>query len=112
MPAMCYGLRLCVDTKSSVCLKMYKMRLVAWVCTLSLPWVSFTIPGTAVQPPIQNADVVVCNGSALSFHLSDPPYDDYFYSDCRSASQVVVTSPLSDSNLTIIGPRLLVRNAQ
>lgn len=40
--------------------------------------------------------------------LSDPPYENYFYSDCHSASQVVVTSPLEDSNLTIIGPRLLV----
>lgn len=40
--------------------------------------------------------------------LSDPPYEDYFYSDCHSASQVVVTSPLEDSNLTIVGPRLLV----
>ena len=40
--------------------------------------------------------------------LSDPPYENYFYSNCHSASQVVVTSPLEDSNLTIIGPRLLV----
>lgn len=43
------------------------------------------------------------------FGLSDPPYENYFLSDCNSASQVVVTSPLFDSNLSVIGPRLLVR---
>ena len=37
-----------------------------------------------------------------------PPYADYFCSDCHSANQVVVTRPLLDSNLTIVGPRLLV----
>ena len=41
-------------------------------------------------------------------HLSDPPYQNYFYSDCHAATQVVVTSPLPNSNLTIIGPRLIV----
>jgi hypothetical protein len=41
-------------------------------------------------------------------HLSDPPYQNYFYSDCHAATQVVVTSPLPDSNLTIIGPRLII----
>src|SRR5207247_1536968 len=42
------------------------------------------------------------------FQLSDPPYENYFYSDCDASNQVVVTSPLPDSNLTIIGPRLIV----
>lgn len=41
-------------------------------------------------------------------HLTDPPYENYFYSDCNVDAQVVVTSPLPDSNLTIIGPRLIV----
>lgn len=41
-------------------------------------------------------------------HLSDPPYENYFYSDCNTDAQVVVTSPLPDSNLSIIGPRLIV----
>jgi hypothetical protein len=50
----------------------------------------------------------VCGEPALNLHLSDPPYENYFYSDCHSSTQVVVTSPQSDSNLTIIGPRLLV----
>lgn len=45
---------------------------------------------------------------AVTQYLSDPPYDNYFYSDSNSDSQVVVTSPLSDSNLSIIGPRLIV----
>ncbi|KAK6369708.1 hypothetical protein LTS17_009158 [Exophiala oligosperma] len=45
---------------------------------------------------------------AVTQHLSDPPYENYFYSDCHSDSQVVVTSPLPDSNLSIIGPRLIV----
>jgi Carbohydrate binding len=50
----------------------------------------------------------ICVESANQFHLSDPPYENYFYSDCHSSSQVVVTSPIDTSNLTIIGPRLLV----
>ncbi|EXJ59025.1 hypothetical protein A1O7_06456 [Cladophialophora yegresii CBS 114405] len=45
---------------------------------------------------------------AVTQHLTDPPYDNYFYSNCNSDSQVVVTSPLPDSNLTIIGPRFIV----
>ncbi|KIW31359.1 uncharacterized protein PV07_03015 [Cladophialophora immunda] len=45
---------------------------------------------------------------AVTQHLTDPPYDNYFYSDCHSDSQAVVTSPLPDSNLTIIGPRLII----
>jgi len=50
----------------------------------------------------------VCSETPTTLHLSDPPYENYFYSDCNGANQIVVTSPLSDSNLTIIGPRLLV----
>ena len=45
---------------------------------------------------------------AVTQHLSDAPYENYFYSDCHGDSQAVVTSPLPDSNLTIIGPRLIV----
>lgn len=41
-------------------------------------------------------------------YLSDPPYENYFYSDCRVDAQAVITSPLPDSNLTIIGPRLII----
>lgn len=49
-----------------------------------------------------------CADEATRFDLSDPPYTNYFYSDCNTAAQVVVTSPLPDSDLSIIGPRLLV----
>ena len=41
--------------------------------------------------------------------LSDPPYTNYFYSDCNSASQVIVTSPLPGNDLELVKPRLLVR---
>jgi len=49
-----------------------------------------------------------CPAIVSNLHLSSPPYDNYFYSDCHASSQVVVTTPNSDSNLTLIGPRLLV----
>ncbi|KAI5370326.1 putative endo-1,3(4)-beta-glucanase 1, carbohydrate binding protein [Septoria linicola] len=49
-----------------------------------------------------------CVEEPTTQQLSDPPYENYFYSDCHSSTQVVVTSPLDTSNLTIIGPRLLV----
>lgn len=48
------------------------------------------------------------NCSITTQHLSDPPYENYFYSDCHVDAQVVVTSPLPDSNLSIIGPRLII----
>ena len=41
-------------------------------------------------------------------HLPDPPYDNYFYSDCNVDAQVLTTSPGPDDNLTIIGPRVIV----
>lgn len=50
----------------------------------------------------------ICPDEPVRFDLSDLPFTNYFYSDCNSVSQVVITSPLPDSNLTIIGPRLLV----
>lgn len=40
--------------------------------------------------------------------LSDPPYSNYLYSDCNVAAQAVITSPLPDSDLSIISPRLIV----
>lgn len=49
-----------------------------------------------------------CQVQATTQHLSSPPYENYFYSDCNVDAQVVVTSPLPDSNLSIIGPRLIV----
>lgn len=79
--------------------------------------------GELVYPPVSSSStssltasltlssapfVPTCTEEPTTQWLSDPPYENYFYSDCHSASQVVVTSPLEDSNLTIIGPRLLV----
>ncbi|KAF4269195.1 hypothetical protein CNMCM8812_008645 [Aspergillus fumigatus] len=49
-----------------------------------------------------------CGESPATLALSSGPYDNYFYSDCNVAAQVVVTSPLPDSNLSLIGPRLIV----
>ncbi|KAL4890382.1 hypothetical protein BDV59DRAFT_204345 [Aspergillus ambiguus] len=49
-----------------------------------------------------------CSDPALELSLSDPPYENYFYSDCNVAAQVVVTSPLPGNNLSIIGPRLII----
>jgi len=60
------------------------------------------------SPSSSTSGVALSCGSPSTLHLSSPPYENYFYSDCHASSQVVVTSPLSDSNLTIIGPRLLV----
>ena len=59
-------------------------------------------------PPSSTSAGAACSETPTTLHLSDPPYENYFYSDCHGANQIVVTSPLSDSNLTIIGPRLLV----
>ncbi|KAJ6036622.1 hypothetical protein N7540_000901 [Penicillium herquei] len=64
------------------------------------------VTATANLRPRSNAPL--CSNSASTFSLSDPPYDNYFYSDCNVAAQVVVTSPLSDSNLSTIGPRVIV----
>ncbi|KAF2183181.1 glycogen debranching enzyme [Zopfia rhizophila CBS 207.26] len=63
-----------------------------------LVWVTTLVSG----------DNSTCPTNATRLHLSDPPYENYFYSDCHSSSHVIVTSPLSTSNLTLIGPRLLI----
>ncbi|KAF7589450.1 hypothetical protein BBP40_004287 [Aspergillus hancockii] len=49
-----------------------------------------------------------CVESPSAFTLSDPPYHNYFYSDCNVAAQVVITSPLPDSDLAQVRPRLIV----
>ena len=49
-----------------------------------------------------------CAEPANQFRITQEPYDNFFYSDCNTAVQVVVTSPVEGSNLTVIGPRLLV----
>ncbi|KAL1965350.1 hypothetical protein VTN77DRAFT_5787 [Rasamsonia byssochlamydoides] len=62
-------------------------------------------PGSAAASA---AAAPACSSEPATLHLPDPPYDNFFYSDCNVAAQVVVTSPLPDSNLTLIGPRLIV----
>lgn len=49
-----------------------------------------------------------CPSPPTTLYLSDPPYENYFYADCHLAAHTVVLSPLPESNLTVIGPRLLV----
>ncbi|KAJ2997524.1 hypothetical protein NUW58_g633 [Xylaria curta] len=57
-----------------------------------------------------NADNGNASGPcAISYlHLTDRPYENYFVSDCSSASQVVVTSPIVDTGLRLVNPRLLI----
>ena len=66
-----------------------------------------SVGATSVSPST-TTNIEACLSPGTRLQLSDPPYEDYFYSDCHLSTQVVVTSPLSDSNLTFIGPRLLV----
>ena len=60
------------------------------------------------ETPKSSLPGATCLHGATSLQLSDPPYENYFYSDCNTAAQVVTTSPLPDSNLSIISPRLVV----
>ena len=64
--------------------------------------------GSGSTPTVPGNIVTSCPSPATTQHLSDPPYDNFFYSDCHVDAQVVVTSPLSNSNFSIIGPRLIV----
>lgn len=65
-------------------------------------------PPTPSASASSSAPAASCTAGATTLQLSSPPYQNYFYSDCHAASQVVVTSPQPDSNLTVIGPRLIV----
>jgi hypothetical protein len=88
-------------------------------CSRKYRLVSVQIPTEAYSCPNDKLIQPACsNGSSLqtsdqkmnstTFHISSPPYENYFYSDCSVAAQVVVTSPLPDSDLEVIGPRLIV----
>jgi hypothetical protein len=46
--------------------------------------------------------------NATALHLKDPPYENFFYSDSNVAAQVVVTTPLPDSDLQVVGPRIII----
>ncbi|KAI0442526.1 hypothetical protein F4803DRAFT_365733 [Xylaria telfairii] len=63
--------------------------------------------GTALSnEPSSSNGIDSCPLSYLN--LTDLPYKNYFVSDCSSASQVVVTSPVVDSGLRLVNPRLLI----
>lgn len=51
---------------------------------------------------------ITCDKPASRLYLPDPPYDNFIYFDCQSSSHVILTSPTPESNLSVIGPRLLV----
>jgi len=67
-----------------------------------------SVSGTSTSISIPGNDVSPCSNPPTVLRLSDPPYENYFYSDCLVDAQAVVTSPLPESNLSIIGPRLIV----
>jgi hypothetical protein len=58
-----------------------------------------------IHPPAQELKPVI---NSTTLYMSDPPYENYFYSDRHVAAHVVVTSPVPGSDLKIIGPRLIV----
>ncbi|KAJ6089243.1 hypothetical protein N7467_004459 [Penicillium canescens] len=57
---------------------------------------------------IQARDTPKCPNPASTLSLTDLPYHNYLYSDCNVAAQAVVTTRQPDSDLSIIGPRLIV----
>ena len=69
---------------------------------------SSTSSSATASPTVPGNNAPACSGTPTVQHLSDPPYENYFYSDCHVDAQVVVTSPGPSDNLTIIGPRLIV----
>ncbi|KAG4431302.1 hypothetical protein IFR05_013213 [Cadophora sp. M221] len=52
--------------------------------------------------------MATCTADAKTIQLNSPLYDNSFYSDCHASSQVVVTSSIPESNLAVIGPRIIV----
>lgn len=69
------------------------------MASLAVLWYLFAIcwgPAIAAECP------------ATSLHLSEPPYENYFLSDCITSSHVIVTSQDADSNRSTVKPRLLI----
>ncbi|KAJ5587045.1 uncharacterized protein N7459_002810 [Penicillium hispanicum] len=69
--------------------------------------VTFMLTPYPLQLPRAGSSAPQCSNPASTLSLADPPYNNYFHSDCNVAAQAVVTCPLPDSNLTSIGPRLI-----
>lgn len=57
---------------------------------------------------VSSNNLSACPGTPTTQYLSNLPYENYFYSDCHVAAHTVITTPQPDSNLTIIGPRLII----
>ena len=68
------------------------------------------VPTTSTEQSVPGSSAPPCPEAAplVSQYLSNPPYSNYFLSTCHVSAHAVVTSPLASSNLTIIGPRLIV----
>lgn len=63
---------------------------------------------TSTSTSVPGNDVPTCTSAPTTQYLADPPYSNYFYSDCHVDAQAVVTNPEPDSNLSIVGPRLII----
>ena len=83
-----------------------QIRALALIACLNA--VVFANTSSSILSLIPGNDVSSCSTPPTTLQLSDPPYENYFYSDCHIDAQAVVTSPLPDSNLTVIGPRLII----
>jgi hypothetical protein len=72
-------------------------------------WISFFVAwGALAAAAAATTAPPPCSSNPATLHLSDSPYDNFFYSDCNTAVQVVVSSPNPNSNLTQVAPRLIV----
>lgn len=69
---------------------------------------AFQIVILIFQKSLHTRDAPKCTNPPSTLSLTDLPYHNYFYSDCNVAAQAVVTTPQPDSDLSIIGPRLIV----
>ena len=72
------------------------------------PVVVSAFPST-FGPPDPASQETAASCEATRFHISEQPNENYFYSDCHSASQVVISNPAADSG-SGAQPRLLVRH--
>lgn len=85
--------------------------LATWLIEELVLLTSINIVAAIPQPYISVSSYNVtttCPGTPITQHLVNLPYENYFYSDCHVAAHAIVTTPQPDSNLTIIGPRLII----
>lgn len=99
------------DLMSSFFIPTSTMRVILCLTPLFFSFWLFVINAYAFDAKPESSEIdngIKCDRPAERLHLIDEPYQNYFYSDCNSASQVVVTSPLPSSDPELISPRLLV----